>query len=125
MTSGATAFAETRTGRPEIAAAGTRDCEAQRFVQEIEKRRRRTVRPLFCFSFLLFCGTLVAFAYLPSLVAYRVYGVINVAYCLALAQFGVTFLVAAAYGYWAKSAIDPLTLAARTQLTRGAGEKLQ
>lgn len=91
------------------------------YLSEIVLRRRRVVLPLFLLSFALFCATLIAFAYLPNLVEYRVYGVVNVAYCLALLQFCVTFLVAAAYSYWAKTALDPLTADAHRHLLSTVG----
>ncbi|WP_232627723.1 DUF485 domain-containing protein [Methylobacterium sp. Leaf118] len=95
------------------------------YLSEIIFRRRRVVLPLFLLSFALFCATLIAFAYLPDLVAYRVYGVVNVAYCLALMQFCVTFLVAATYSYWAKTALDPLIVDAHRHLLSTVGERVR
>jgi uncharacterized membrane protein (DUF485 family) len=89
---------------------------ADELVAEIRRRRHAFVHPLFLAAFSLFCLTLLAFAYLPDLVGYRVYGAINLAYLLALSQFGITFLVAATYARWARTAIDPLTHQARIRL---------
>jgi uncharacterized membrane protein (DUF485 family) len=86
-------------------------------IAEIGRRRQAFVHPLFLASLSLFCLTLLAFAYLPDLVGYEIYGAINLAYVLALSQFGVTFLVAATYSYWARTAIDPLTRQARIMLS--------
>jgi uncharacterized membrane protein (DUF485 family) len=36
------------------------------------------------------------------------FGSINLAYVLALAQFAITFLTAIIYALWARRAIDPL-----------------
>lgn len=109
---------------PERLNVGARD-RTDVYISEIIRRRRRVVLPLFCLSFALFCATLLAFAYLPDLVAYRVYGVVNVAYCLALIQFCVTFLVAATYSYWAKTALDPLIADAHRYLLSRLGEPVR
>ncbi len=95
---------------------------ADELVAEIGRRRQAFVHPLFLSAFSLFCLTLLAFAYLPDLVGYKVYGVINLAYVLALSQFGITFLVAATYAYWARTAIDPLTHQARIRLAAQSAE---
>lgn len=89
---------------------------ADELVAEIGRRRQKFVHPLFLFAFSFFCLTLLALAYLPDLVGYKVYGAINLAYVLALSQFGITFLVAAIYAWWARTVIDPLTSQARIRL---------
>jgi len=95
---------------------------ADELIAEIGRRRQAFVHPLFLVAFSLFCSTLLAFAYLPDLVGYKVYGAINLAYVLALSQFGVTFVVAATYTRWARSAIDPLTHQARIRLAARSAE---
>ncbi len=93
-------------------------------ILEIAHRRRSVAHPLFVVSFALFCLTLLALAYLPESVGYKVFGAINVAYILAITQFGVTFLIAAIYAYWAKSQIDPLTAQARLRLASQVRERV-
>jgi uncharacterized membrane protein (DUF485 family) len=104
------------------ATAPTGPLSAEALVEEIARRRHAVAHPLFLGSFLFFCMTLVAFAYLPGLVGTRIIGAINVAYLLALAQFVVTFVVAGVYARWARSAIDPLTAQARLRLDNLATE---
>jgi uncharacterized membrane protein (DUF485 family) len=53
-----------------------------------------------------------------------VFGAINVAYVLAISQFGIIFLIAATYAYWVKSEIDPLTAQARSRLASQALERV-
>lgn len=97
--------------------AGVRSCpEVQTIVEEIARRRRAVVLPLFWTSFTLFVLTLIALAYLPEAVGYSISGSINLAYALALSQFAITFAVASGYSYWAKYALDPLTAEARELL---------
>ncbi len=95
---------------------------ADQLVDEIARRRRAVAHPLFLASFTFFLLTLLALAYLPDLVAYRVYGAFNVAYLLALTQFVATFVVAAVYARWAQVSIDPLTAEACEILGRPAAE---
>jgi uncharacterized membrane protein (DUF485 family) len=66
------------------------------------------VVPLFLCSFALYVATLVALSYFPGLVGYKIFGSINLAYVLALAQFAITFLTAFIYALWTRRAIDPL-----------------
>ena len=66
--------------------------------------------------FVLFLSSLVALAYFPDLVSVKVWGSINLAYLLALAQFAVMFATAAARSWWARSVIDPLAAEARSRL---------
>jgi len=47
----------------------------------------RLAVPLFLCSFALYVATLVALSYFPGLVGYKIFGSINLAYVLALAQF--------------------------------------
>jgi uncharacterized membrane protein (DUF485 family) len=64
--------------------------------------------PLFLCSFATYVATLVALSYFPGLVGHKIFGAINLAYVLALAQFAITFLTAFIYARWARRAIDPL-----------------
>jgi uncharacterized membrane protein (DUF485 family) len=99
-------FAYTEISRlPEPAADKT---GAPAIVAEIARRRTRVVVPLFLCSFATYVTTLLALSYLPALVGYRIFGAINFAYVLALAQFAITFLTAFIYARWARRAIDPL-----------------
>jgi uncharacterized membrane protein (DUF485 family) len=77
-------------------------------VKEIARRRVQVVLPLFLCSFATYVTTLLALSYFPGLVGYKVFGSINLAYVLALAQFAITFLTAFIYALWARRAIDPL-----------------
>jgi uncharacterized membrane protein (DUF485 family) len=104
------------------ATAPSDSLSAEDLVREIARRRHAVAHPLFLGSFLFFCAALVAFAYLPGLVGTKIFGAINVAYLLALAQFVVTFVVAGVYARWARSAIDPLTAQARLRLGNLARE---
>jgi len=56
----------------------------------------------------MYIATLVALSYFPNLVGYKIFGAINLAYVLALAQFAITFLTAFIYAVWTRRAIDPL-----------------
>jgi|SRR5271168_4195927 len=95
---------------------------ADELVAEIGRRRRAFTHPIFLSAFCFFCLTLLAFAYLPDLVGYKVYGAINLAYVLALSQFGITFVVAASYAWWARTVLDPLTSQARIRLAAQSRE---
>ena len=81
---------------------------AKLIVKEIARRRTQVVVPLFLCSFTTYVATLVALSYFPNLVGYKVFGAINLAYVLALAQFAITFLTALIYALWTRRAIDPL-----------------
>jgi uncharacterized membrane protein (DUF485 family) len=76
-------------------------------VKEIARRRAQVV-PLFLCSFAMYVATLVALSYFPGLVGYKIFGSINLAYVLALAQLAITFLTAFIYAVWTRRAIDPL-----------------
>lgn len=93
---------------------------SQEMLREIALRRRRFVYPLFWTTFVVFCLSLGALAYLPSVMSIKVWGSINLAYLLALAQFVVTFATAAAYSWWARAVIDPIAMAARSRLAAEA-----
>jgi uncharacterized membrane protein (DUF485 family) len=77
-------------------------------VKEIARRRTQVVVPLFLGSFATYLATLVALSYFPNLVRHKIFGAINLAYVLALAQFAITFLVAIIYALWARHVVDPL-----------------
>jgi len=81
---------------------------ANTIVKEIARRRVQVVLPLFLCSLATYVTTLLALSYFPGLVGYKVFGSINLAYVLALAQFAITFLTAVIYALWARRAIDPL-----------------
>ena len=81
---------------------------ANPIVGEIAHRRTSVVVPLFLCSFVSYVATLIALSYFPNLVAYKIFGSINLAYILALAQFAVTFLTALIYARWARRVLDPL-----------------
>jgi uncharacterized membrane protein (DUF485 family) len=81
---------------------------ASAIVREIARRRTRVVTPLFLFSFATYVATLVALSYFPNLVGHKVFGAVNLAYVLALAQFAITFVTAFIYALWTRRAIDPL-----------------
>jgi uncharacterized membrane protein (DUF485 family) len=81
---------------------------ANAIVREIARRRTRVVVPLFLCSFATYVATLVALSYFPNLVGQKIFGSINLAYVLALAQFAITFLTAFIYALWTRRAIDPL-----------------
>ena len=81
---------------------------ANAIVREIARRRAQVVFPLFLCSFASYVATLLALSYLPGLVGHKMFGSINLAYVLALAQFAITFLTAFIYALWARRAIDPL-----------------
>ena len=81
---------------------------ADGIVKEIARRRAQVVVPLFLCSFAMYVATLVALSYFPGLVGYKIFGSINLAYVLALAQFAITFLTAFIYAVWTRRAIDPL-----------------
>jgi uncharacterized membrane protein (DUF485 family) len=81
---------------------------ANAIVKEIARRRAQVVLPLFLCSFATYVATLLALSYLPGLVGYKMFGSINLAYVLALAQFAITFLTAIIYALWARRKIDPL-----------------
>ena len=81
---------------------------ANAIVREIARRRAQVVLPLFLCSFATYVMTLLALSYLPGLVGHKMFGSINLAYVLALAQFAITFLTAFIYALWARRAIDPL-----------------
>src|SRR5271154_636227 len=87
-------------------------------IKEIARRRSQVVVPLFLSSFAIYIATLIALSYFPRLVGYRVFGAINLAYVLALAQFVVTFLTAFIYALWSRLAIDPLVAATFAILSR-------
>jgi uncharacterized membrane protein (DUF485 family) len=81
---------------------------ANDIVREIARRRAQVVLPLFLCSFASYVATLLALSYLPGVVGHKMFGSINLAYVLALAQFAITFLTAFVYALWARRAIDPL-----------------
>ena len=81
---------------------------ANAIVREIARRRTRVVVPLFLCSFATYVATLVALSYFPNFVGQKIFGSINLAYVLALAQFAITFLTAFIYALWTRRAIDPL-----------------
>jgi len=81
---------------------------ASLIVKQIAGRRTQVVVPLFLCSFATYVATLVALSYFPGLVGHKIFGAINLAYVLALAQFAITFLTAFIYARWARRAIDPL-----------------
>jgi uncharacterized membrane protein (DUF485 family) len=89
---------------------------ANAMVKEIARRRAQVVLPLFLCSFASYVATLLALSYLPGLVGYKMFGSINLAYVLALAQFAITFVTAFIYALWARRAIDPLVADAFTVL---------
>ncbi len=82
--------------------------DASGLVGEIARRRARIVRPLFVASFAFYLTSLVALAYFPGLVTYRLYGSINLAYALAITQFVMTFLVAFIYARQTSRLVDPV-----------------
>jgi uncharacterized membrane protein (DUF485 family) len=108
------AFSETMPGRLGDADASQAPLPladktgANAIVKEIARRRVQVVLPLFLCSFATYLTTLLAFAYFPGLVGHKMFGSINLAYVLALAQFAITFLTAFVYALWARRAIDPL-----------------
>jgi uncharacterized membrane protein (DUF485 family) len=108
------ALSETMPGRLGFADASqiplplTDTTRANAMVREIARRRAQVVLPLFLCSFASYVATLLALSYLPGLVGHKVFGSINLAYVLALAQFAITFLTAFIYAFWARRAIDPL-----------------
>jgi uncharacterized membrane protein (DUF485 family) len=81
---------------------------AKDLVKEIARRRTQVVVPLFLCSFAAYVATLVALSYFPNLVGHKIFGAINLAYVLALAQVAITFLTALIYALWTRRAIDPL-----------------
>lgn len=81
---------------------------ANEIVKEIARRRTRVVVPLFLCSFATYVATLVALSYFPGVVGHKIFGAINLAYVLALAQFAITFLTAFIYAQWTRYAVDPL-----------------
>jgi uncharacterized membrane protein (DUF485 family) len=81
---------------------------APAIVAEIARRRTQVVVPLFLCSFATYVTTLLALSYFPSFVGHKIFGAINFAYALALAQFAITFLTAFIYARWTRRAIDPL-----------------
>jgi uncharacterized membrane protein (DUF485 family) len=87
-------------------------------VKEIARRRRQVVVPLFLCSFATYVATLIALSYFPHLVGSKIFGAINLAYVLALAQFAITFLTALIYAVWARRAVDPLVSTAFAILGR-------
>jgi uncharacterized membrane protein (DUF485 family) len=91
---------------------------ANGIVRELARRRAQVVVPLFLCSFAMYVATLVALSYFPGLVGYKIFGSINLAYALALAQFAITFLTAFIYAVWTRRAIDPLVAEAFTILER-------
>lgn len=66
------------------------------------------------FSFVL----LAAFA--PDVMATRVIGRVNLGLLLGLSQFVSTFVVTAAYSWWARNNLDPLTAWMRDRIRAGA-----
>jgi uncharacterized membrane protein (DUF485 family) len=92
---------------------------ASNIVSEIARRRRQVVAPLFLCSFATYVATLVALSYMPNFVGHKIFGAVNLAYILALAQFAFTFLTAVIYSLWARSAVDPLVAEAFAILSRG------
>ena len=90
--------------------------DADELVDEIARRRHAVVHPLLLATYAFFGLSLLALAYLPTVVGLKVWGSINVAYLLAVAQFVATFVVAAVYSRWAGAVIDPLTSLARSKL---------
>jgi uncharacterized membrane protein (DUF485 family) len=93
---------------PPIASPITEIGGANDIVKEIARRRTEVVIPLFICSFTAYVATLVALSYFPNLVGHKIFGAINLAYVLALAQFAITFLTAFVYALWTRRAIDPL-----------------
>ena len=85
-------------------------------VREIARRRVQVVIPLFLCSFATYVAALIALSYFPGLVGYKIFGSINLAYVLALAQFAITFLTAFIYAVWTRRAIDPLVADAFARL---------
>jgi uncharacterized membrane protein (DUF485 family) len=108
------ALSETVPGRPgyvdaaQIPSPLADKTGANAIVKEIAHLRAQVVLPLFLCSFATYVATLLALSYLPGLVGYKIFGSINLAYVLALAQFAITFLTAFIYALWARRAIDPL-----------------
>jgi uncharacterized membrane protein (DUF485 family) len=102
----------------QVPASIVNEATAPAIVKEIARRRARVVVPLFLSSFATYVATLLALSYFPNLVAYKIFGAINLAYVLALAQFAITFLTAFAYALWARRAIDPLVASAFVLLER-------
>jgi uncharacterized membrane protein (DUF485 family) len=95
-------------GAPTIPLPLSDKAGANAIVREIARRRTRVVVPLFLCSFATYVATLVALSYFPNLVGQKIFGSINLAYVLALAQFAITFLTAFIYALWTRRAIDPL-----------------
>jgi uncharacterized membrane protein (DUF485 family) len=77
-------------------------------MREILHRRDRFVWPVTAGALTIYLAALIALTYWPSAVGSKVWGSINVAYIIVLAQFALTFCVALAYTSWAQRRIDPL-----------------
>lgn len=110
-----------RFGYPEVSPTSSPladEARANVIVKEIARRRTQVVVPLFLCSFATYVATLVALSYFPGLVGHKIFGAINLAYVLALAQFAMTFLVALIYALWTRRVVDPLVQDAFAILSR-------
>jgi uncharacterized membrane protein (DUF485 family) len=111
-----TPFRKRVSARSMLRAGALGDVNSQALIGKIAFERQRFVHPLFWTTFALFCLSLIALAYLPDVVSFKIRGTVNLAYLIALAQFAITFIAAAAYSWWARHVIDPLAAEARLTL---------
>jgi len=87
--------------------------------RQLQRRFRRFAVPTvlaFLGWYFLYVGLA---AFLPDLMATRVYGRVNLGLCLGLLQFVSTFLVTALYLRWSRRRLDPLVDRLRDRLEQG------
>lgn len=92
-------------------------------VRHLEKWRVTVCIPLLAVSLISFLATVLAFSYAPDTMSRIVFGSVNVAYLLALAQFLITFLVAVIYSLSARKSADPARERICDTLEKAAGGK--
>jgi uncharacterized membrane protein (DUF485 family) len=86
----------------------------------LQRRRRRFVIPLAVFFLVWYFAYVVAAAYLPDLMAQKVFGSINLGIVLGLGQFVTTFAITIWYVLFSNRVLDPLGADLRTELEQKA-----
>lgn len=85
-------------------------------VDVISRKRWQCVGPLLALSSCSYLGALLALSSSSPALSAPVWGNVNLAYFIAISQFGMTFLVAIVYTLWTNACVDPLSECAHGDL---------
>ena len=91
--------------------------------QELRSKQRGFTFPLAIFGIAWFVVYVLLAMYAPSFMSTRVFGNVNIAILLGVAQFVTTFAITWAYVKYADKNLEPRSRAIREALERTAGEE--